>query len=254
MTATASDLRDKVALITGAAGGLGRATALAAAAAGAEVVAVDVDEEGGRAVAQEVGGHFVAADVSVLEDNRRMVAEAVQRCGGIDLVHLNAGVASGCGVGDDFDLARYRRAMGVNLDGVVFGTHAVLGELRARGGGAIVATASLAGLTPMPLDPIYAANKHAVVGFSRSMGQALAAEGIRFNALCPGFAESALIADMREALVQAGFAIIPAATVAAAALALFGGEMTGECWYVQSGRHAEAFAFRGIPGARPAQP
>ena len=90
-------------------------------------------------------------------------------CGGLDLVHLNAGVASGCGVGDDFDLARYRRAMGANLDGVVFGMHAALPALRARGGGAIVATASLAGLTGVAYDPLYSANKHAVVGLVRSL-------------------------------------------------------------------------------------
>ena len=150
------------------------------------------------AVAAEVGGHAVACDVSDLDANRAAVAFAVERCGGLDLVHLNAGVGSGCGVGDDFDLALYRRAMGVNLDGVVFGMHAALPALRARGGGAIVATASLAGLTGTPYDPLYSANKHAVVGLTRSLGPALAEEGIRFNAVCPGFAESAIIEPMRD--------------------------------------------------------
>ena len=113
-------------------------------------------------------------------------------------MHLNAGVGSGCGVGDDFDLALYRRAMGANLDGVVFGTHAALPALRARGGGAIVATSSLAGLTGVAYDPLYAANKHAVVGLTRSLGPLLAEEGIRFNAVCPGFAESAIIEPIRD--------------------------------------------------------
>jgi len=96
----------------------------------------------------------------------------------------------------------YRRAMSVNLDGVVFGVHAVLPALRARGGGAIVATASLAGLTGVPLDPLYAANKHGVVGLVRSLGPTLSAEGIRINAVCPGFAESGMIAPFREALIE----------------------------------------------------
>ena len=85
--------------------------------------------------------------------------------------------------------------MGVNLDGVVFGTHAALPALKARGGGAIVATSSLAGLIGVPLEPIYSANKHAVVGLARSLGPALIADGIRFNAVCPGFADTPLVED-----------------------------------------------------------
>jgi NAD(P)-dependent dehydrogenase (short-subunit alcohol dehydrogenase family) len=244
------DLRDRVALVTGGASGLGLATVRALAAAGAEVVVADVDEDGGRAAADEVGGHFVRTDVSDLHANLAAAEQCVERCGGLDLVHLNAGIASGTGVGADFDPVRYRRAMGVNLDGVVFGTHAVLPALRARGGGAIVATASLAGLTGVPLDPIYTANKHAVVGLARALGPALEADGIRFNAVCPGFAESALVAPIRDGLVAAGFPIIPAEEVAAAVMTLFTGSMTGECWFVQAGREPAPFAFRGIPGPR----
>jgi NAD(P)-dependent dehydrogenase (short-subunit alcohol dehydrogenase family) len=171
-------------------------------------------------------------------------------CGGLDLVHLNAGVASGIGLGDDFDADRYRRLMGINLDGVVFGTVAALPALRERGGGAIVATASLAGLTAVPFDPLYAANKHAVVGLARSLGLGLAADRIRFNAICPGFAESAIIAPIRDALVDSGTPIIPAEQVADAIVTLLAGEMSGECWYVQPGRPSEAFRFRNIPGPR----
>jgi NAD(P)-dependent dehydrogenase (short-subunit alcohol dehydrogenase family) len=152
-------------------------------------------------------------------------------------------------MGEDFDPRLYRRAMGANLDGVVFGAHAVLPALRARGGGAIVATASLAGLTGVPYDPIYSANKHAVVGLVRSLGPAVAHEAIRVNAICPGFSESAIVAPMREALVEAGFEIIPAEDVAAVVLELFAGEMAGECWFVQPGRVAP-FKFRSVPGPR----
>ena len=243
-----SSLHDKVALVTGGASGLGRATCLALAEAGAEVVVADVDEAGGREVAERAGGHFVRMDVSVLEENVAAAAFAVDACGGLDLAFLNAGVASETGVGEEFDLGRYRRAMGINLDGVVFGTHAVLPALRARGGGAIVATASLAGLTAVPMDPIYAANKHAVVGFTRSLGPVLAADGIRYNAICPGFAESALVAPIRESLIEAGFRIIPAETVAATVLRVFESESAGECWFVQPDREPAPFHFRGIPG------
>ena len=244
------DLADQVVIVTGGASGLGRATALAAAEAGAVVVVADVDADGGAAVAEQVGGHFVATDVSDLDANRAMVEFAVERCGGVDHAFLNAGVASMIGVGEEFDLERYRRIMGINLDGVVFGTHAVLPALRRRGAGSVVATASLAGLTAVPFDPLYAANKHAVVGFARSMGLGLAAEGLRFNAVCPGFAESQIIAPIRDALLDSGLPIIPAERVAETVVGLFAGDMSGECWYVQAGRPAEAFGFRGIPGPR----
>ena len=161
-------------------------------------------------------------------------------------------MVSGTGLGEDFDLERYRLAMGVNLDGVVFGTNAVIPALTARGGGAIVATASLAGLTGTPYDPIYSANKHAVVGLARSLGPALADRGIRYNAVCPGFAESAIIDGIRDGLNAAGLPIIPAEQVGEAVVALFASDATGECWFVQAGREAGAFGFRNLPGPRAA--
>jgi len=245
-----SRLDGKVALITGAAGGLGSATARALATEGATVVAADVDEAGARAIAAEVGGHAIACDVSDLEANRAAVAFAVETCGGLDLVHLNAGVGSGCGVDGDFDLGLYRRAMGVNLDGVVFGLHVALPALRARGGGAIVATSSLAGLTGTPYDALYSANKHAVVGLTRSLAPPLAEEGIRLNAICPGFAESAIIEPLRDMIAASRVPIIPAEHVAAAVVELFAGDAAGECVVIQAGREPLAFNFRGIPGPR----
>lgn len=244
-----SRLRDAVVLVTGGASGLGRATCFALAEAGAAVVVADLNPDAGEAVAADVGGSFVRCDVSSLEDNEAMVSFALSEHGRLDHAFLNAGVTTGCGVAEDFDLAKYRRAMGANLDGVVFGTHAVLGALRSAGrGGSIVATASLAGLVGMPLDPLYSANKHAVVGFTRAMGPSYVGEGIRFNAVCPGFAESQIIADAREALVAAGFEIIPAENVAATVVRLMAGDMSGECWFIQPRREPGPFKFRNVPG------
>jgi NAD(P)-dependent dehydrogenase (short-subunit alcohol dehydrogenase family) len=244
-------LRDQVALITGAAGGLGRATARALAQAGARILAVDINEAGAQEIAIEVGGEAFAADVSDLEQNHAMVDAALERFGRLDLVHLNAGVSSMFGVDETFELEHYRRVMGINLDGVVFGTHAALRGFAAGDGGAIVATASLAGLTAVPMDPLYAANKHAVVGLARSLGPALEPRRVRFNAICPGFAESSIIDPIRDGLAEAGIPIIPAEHVARGVLTLFTGTMTGECWFVQVGREPASFQFRGIPGPRP---
>lgn len=243
-------LEGKRALVTGASSGLGRATSLMLAEAGARVLLADIDREAGEALASELDAPFAPCDVSDLEQNRAAVQRAEDELGGLDLAYLNAGVSTGCGVGEDFDLDLYRRAMGANLDGVVFGVHAVLPALKRGGGGAIVATASLAGLTSVPFDPIYAANKHGVVGLVRSLGDGLRADGITVNAVCPGFAESKIIAPIREALIDDGFKIIPAETVASTVLHLLSGEDTGQCWYIQPGREPEAFGFRNLPGPR----
>ncbi|MEV8593419.1 SDR family oxidoreductase [Streptomyces sp. NPDC052013] len=245
-------LAGRVAIVTGGASGLGRAMAVALAEAGARVVVADLDARAGREVADLVGGAFRACDVSDLEANRALVAFAQETYGGVDIALLNAGVATGCGVGDDFDPARYRRAMGANLDGVVYGTHAVLPALRARGGGSIVATASLAGLAAVPLDPLYAANKHAVVGLARSLGPALAPDNVRFNAVCPGFAESRIIDPLRDMLSEQGLPVIPAETVADTVLRILTGDGAGECWFIQPHREPEPFRFRSVPG--PGQP
>lgn len=243
------DLRDKVALITGGASGIGRATALALAGQGAVVVVADVNEDGGRAVADQIGGHFVAVDVSDLGSNESMVSFAVDQAGGVDHVFLNAGISSGTGLGPDFSLEAYRRAMGVNLDGVVFGVQAALPALRDRGAGSITATASLAGLTGMPMDSIYTANKHAVVGLVRALGPALAGESIRVNAVCPGFTESALTAGLEEGIASYGVPLMKATDVSDVVVGLMGGDMAGEVWFVQPGRTG-AFEFRHVPGPR----
>lgn len=255
MTDPSTELRDKVALVTGGASGIGRLTALALAQAGAEVVVADIDGDGAEQVAREIGGHARATDVSDLDANHALVAFAQEQAGGLDLVFLNAGVTSDTAIGEGFDLARYRRAMGVNLDGVVFGTQAALPALKRNSPparGAIVATASLAGLTAVPLDAIYAANKHAVVGLTRSLGPLLAQDGIRFNAVCPTFAETPLIAHVRDGLRGAGFELLDPQIVADAAVRLFAGTESGECWFVQIGREPAPFQFRNIPGPRTA--
>jgi len=246
-----SSLEGKVALVTGGANGIGRATCHALAEAGARVVVADIDETAGREVAASVGGDFVTCNVSSLEHNLAAVDTVLHLHGTLDLIHLNAGILSGCGIGEDFDPDRYRRIVGVNLDGIVFGTHAALPALK-RHGGAIVATASLAGLTSVPGDPFYAATKHAVVGLTRALGPALVADGVRFNAVCPSFAETDMVAVVRAELAASGIPIIAAGTVADAVLDLFRGDAAGECWFIQYGRPAAPFEFRGIPGARTA--
>jgi NAD(P)-dependent dehydrogenase (short-subunit alcohol dehydrogenase family) len=149
---------------------------------------------------------------------------------------------------EDFDLARYRRAMAINLDGVVFGVHAALPVLQRRGGGAIVCTASMAALTPTAFDPVYGANKAAVVGFVRSMAPVLTPLGITINAFCPGFSETKIITDIREMLDGVGTPIIPVEKAGASVLQVFDSGLTGRAWLLQAGRDLIDYQFKGIPG------
>lgn len=243
---------NSVALVTGASSGIGRAVAVRLAAEGARVVVADVAVEGGKAAADEIGGHFVSCDVSDLGSMADAVAEAEALYGGLDLVHLNAGISTGCSLDEDFDLATYRRAMGINLDGVVYGVHTTVPALRRRGGGSIVATASLAGLTAAPFDPIYAANKHAVVGLVRSLGldESLRLAGIRVNAVCPGFAETPIIEPISEMLTTGSVPLMTAGHVADVVVQAFRDEASGQCWLIQAGHEPAPYRFRGVPGAR----
>jgi NAD(P)-dependent dehydrogenase (short-subunit alcohol dehydrogenase family) len=247
--ATTAEFDGKVAWITGGAQGFGAGVARRLASLGAQVVVSDINHESGEAVAAEIGGTFVGCDVSQFEDCQAAVAAVIERHGRLDVAFLNAGIATGCTVGEDFDLALYRRAMGVNLDGVVFGAHAAFEALKASGGD-LVATASLAGLVGTGFDPIYGANKHGVVGLVRAIGEDWVQHGIRVNALCPGFADTAIVDPLRELLSDSGIPLIPVELVVDAFVAAATSGRSGECWYIQPGRPAEPFRFRGIPGPR----
>ncbi|MEI6621618.1 MAG: SDR family NAD(P)-dependent oxidoreductase [Actinomycetes bacterium] len=250
--APTNSMAGKVALVTGGAQGLGAGVARRLSGLGAKVVIADVNGDAGAALAADLGATFVHCDVSQYDDNLAAVAAATSTYGGLDTVILNAGVASGLTMGEQFDVDRYRQVMGINLDGVVFGFNAALPALRARGGGKVVATASLAGLTPVPMDPVYAANKSAVVALVRSLAGLCADEGIEVNAVCPAFADTAILGELRGALVTAGVPLLSVDDVVDVFLTILEADDSGQCWYVQPGRPAEPFAFRRAPGPRTA--
>jgi NAD(P)-dependent dehydrogenase (short-subunit alcohol dehydrogenase family) len=166
--------------------------------------------------------------------------------GEFDAAFLNAGI--GIGYPDVAELpdSEYRRIVGANLDGVVYGTRELAARLMPNGG-SIVATASLAGLTGMPFDPAYTATKHAVVGFVRAAAPGLAARGIRLNAICPGFTDTSIMeAELRDAV---DVPLLDPAFVADAALRVLEDEETGRAWVIQPNR-VEPFRFPGVPGPR----
>jgi len=243
-------LAQKVALVTGAGSGIGRATARRFASEGARVCAVDVDDDNGRALADEVGGLFVHADVGRADETDAAFRRCADELGAVDVAYLNAGITTG--VTDIMELTddAYRRIMGVNVDGVVFGLRAAARSMRARGG-AIVATASLAGLMEFPPDPIYTLTKHAVVGLVRSVAPNLAPLGITVNAVCPGMTDTNILgAEARDAFRAVSFPLIPPEQIADAVLGAVLDGRTGRAWVCQPGREAVDFEFRRVPGPR----
>jgi NAD(P)-dependent dehydrogenase (short-subunit alcohol dehydrogenase family) len=166
--------------------------------------------------------------------------------GEFDAAFLNAGTVTACQDVAVLTDDEWQSILRANLDGVVYGTRELASRLMP-GGGSIVATASLAGLTATPFDPAYTATKHGVVGWVRAAAPALEARGIRLNALCPGFVDTPLVqAELRGRL---DVPLIEPAFVAEAALRVLEDEETGRAWVVQPNR-VEPFRFPGVPGPR----
>lgn len=190
------DFNGKVALVTGASGGIGRASALAFAAAGARVLVSDLqDDKGAETVAliRAAGGEAVyqRCDVADAEDVRRMVAAALDHFGRLDFAHNNAGINNP--MSNQWDDDVWARDLAVNLTGVMLCLREEIPAMLRGGGGAIVNTASVNGLVGNPSQPAYVASKHGVVGLTRTAALRYAREGVRVNAVCPGVVETPMV-------------------------------------------------------------
>jgi NAD(P)-dependent dehydrogenase (short-subunit alcohol dehydrogenase family) len=212
--------------VTGSAGGIGAAIVRKLTAEGFEVKGLDL-----------VDGFDVTDP------------EAWEHVGSVDLACLNAGVLTGSDDIAHLTDEQYRRAVGVNVDGVVYGVRR-LDRVMPKGS-TIVVTASLAGLVGIPDDPIYGLTKHAVVGFVRSVAPQLAERGIRIQAVCPGWADTGLLTNgFRQELGERGFRLLRPEDVADGVWAAYTSEGTGEAWVVQPGREPLVYEFKGVPGPR----
>ena len=191
-------LRDRVAVITGAAGGIGLATARRFAEEGAKVVCADLDEEGGTRLADDVGGLFVRADVTSEEDVSRMFETAFETYGSVDVAFNNAGISP---PDDDSILSTgidaWRRVQDVNLTSVYLCCKHVIPYMRRQGKGSIINTASFVAVMGSATSQIsYTASKGGVLAMSRELGVQFAREGIRVNALCPGPVNTPLLQEL----------------------------------------------------------
>lgn len=186
------DFSGKVALITGAASGMGRSTALAFAKAGASVVVADISADAGNETARLIGAAggqatFIAVDVASAASVEALIAATVKRYGRLDCAFNNAGIQIECGRLADLSEAEWDKTIAVNQKGVFLCLKFEIAQmLRQGGGGAIVNTASIAGLRTEPMMSAYSSSKFGVVGLTRNAAAEYAADRIRINAVCPG--------------------------------------------------------------------
>lgn len=198
-------LEGKVTLVTGGASGIGRATALACAREGAGLIIADRQEEEGQHTVHLIRGQggealFVRTDVTQAAEVEALIAQAVDRFGRLDCAHNNAGIAGRGVAGDhraltaEYPDERWHQVLAINLTGVWRCMKYELQQMLTQGGGAIVNTASVAGLVGLVGNAAYVASKHGVVGLTRTAALEYAKHGIRVNCVCPGYIQTPMTA------------------------------------------------------------
>lgn len=234
------NLSGRNALITGGASGIGAAVAEALVKAGATVTIVDIDQEALKTTSARLKVRAEVLDVSSSEAWADFIAAHEH----FDLVHLNAGITTHRNVLDGptdpltpplmrMTDDEYRRAIGVNVDGVVFGARAVIPEMCERRTGDIVVTASIAAFVPIPPDPIYGLTKYAVSGLVKSLSPRLAEYGVCISAICPGFVDTPLIGERaRDWIAELGMPLMKTQQVVDAVSTSLTRRVNGAHWIV----------------------
>lgn len=193
-------LKDKVAVVSGAGSGIGRAIAEAYAKEGAKVVVTDINEAHGQQTVNTItnaGGEafFVHADSSKAEDNKNLVAAIVQKYGRLDIACNNAGIGGPAAPTGEYPVEGWDKVIAVNLSGVFYACRYQLEQMEKNGGGSIVNIASIHGTVAAPMSPAYTASKHGVVGLTKNIAAEYGQKNIRCNAVGPGYIATPLLDD-----------------------------------------------------------
>lgn len=210
-----STLKDKVAIVTGAGSGIGKAIAELYAKEGAKVVVSDINEQHGNEVAELIknqGGEafFVKADSGSAEDNQKLVQTTVEKYGRLDIACNNAGIGGPAQKTGEYDIEGWNKVINVNLNGVFYGCRYQIEQMLKNGGGNIVNIASIHGTVAAPLSSAYTATKHAVVGLTKNIAAEYAQQNIRCNVVGPGYILTPLLeANLDEAAKNAMAAKAP---------------------------------------------
>jgi NAD(P)-dependent dehydrogenase (short-subunit alcohol dehydrogenase family) len=192
-------LSGRVAIVTGAASGIGRASSLAFAREGAQVIAADLDEQGGKETVARILGQgyeafFIRTDVTSEMEAKRMVEETIHRWGRIDILFNNAGIVLVKSLEETTE-AEWDRVMSVNVKGAFLATKHVVPHMRRNGGGAILNTGSIASFTGQVGTPVYTASKGAIALLTKSLALDFGRDRIRVNCLCPGITDTPMLRE-----------------------------------------------------------
>ncbi|WP_316829645.1 glucose 1-dehydrogenase [Pedobacter aquatilis] len=204
-----STLENKVAVVSGAGSGIGRAIAITYASEGAKVVVADINEEHANETVKLIkskGGDAIAvkADSSKAEENQRLIEEVVKQYGRLDIACNNAGMGGPAKPTGDYEPEEWDRVIALNLNGVFYACKYELQQMEKNGGGSIINIASIHGQVAAPNSPAYTASKHAVVGLTKNIAVEYAQKNIRCNAVGPGYIETPLLtANLNEAAMKA---------------------------------------------------
>ena len=197
----------KVALVTGAGSGIGKAIAILYAKEGAKVVVNDISEENGNAVAEQIkanGGEalFIKADASNEKEVQNLVRKTVEKYGSLDIACNNAGIGGEQNLTGNYSIESWNQVIDINLNGVFFGCKYQLEQMEKNGGGVIVNMASIHGTVAAPMSSAYTAAKHAVVGLTKNIGAEYGQKNIRCNSVGPGYIETPLLESLSPEMLS----------------------------------------------------